>query len=78
MIDKINRINRINRIKSNPNRMPALIGGFGKINRNIIKRYSSLSLSLVKESNEESELRSKIGAYLAGTAQSHTNLSLVV
>jgi hypothetical protein len=56
--------------------MPALIGGFGKINRNIIKRYSSLSLSLVKESNEESELRSKIGAYLAGLIEADGSIAV--
>ena len=42
--------------------MPALIGGFGKINKNTIKRYFSTE----KQSNEESELRSKLGPYLAG------------
>jgi hypothetical protein len=55
--------------------MPALLGGFGKINRNLIKRYSSLSLSLVKESNEESELRSKIGAYLAGLIEADGSIA---
>jgi len=46
------------------NRMPALIGGFGKINKNTIKRYFSTEKHL--SSNEESELRSKLGPYLAG------------
>lgn len=49
--------------------MPALIGGFGKININT-KRYFSIE-SNVKSALElnvktESELRSKIGSYLAG------------
>lgn len=45
--------------------MPALIGGFGKINRNIIKKYSSSApLDIIKE--KESNLREKLGAYLAG------------
>ena len=42
--------------------MPALIGGFGKINVNTIKRYFSIESNV----KTESELRSKIGSYLAG------------
>ena len=42
--------------------MPAMIGGFGKINVNTIKRYFSTK----KQSIKESELRSKLGPYLAG------------
>ena len=49
--------------------MPALIGGFGKININT-KRYFSIESNVKSalESNvkTESELRSKIGSYLAG------------
>ena len=49
--------------------MPALIGGFGKININT-KRYFSIESNIKSalESNvkTESELRSKIGSYLAG------------
>jgi hypothetical protein len=54
--------------------MPALIGGFGKINKNTIKR----DFSTEKQSNEESELRSKLGPYLAGPPSTRKNLSLVV
>jgi hypothetical protein len=42
--------------------MPALIGGFGKISMNTIKR----NFSTESNSRTESELRSKIGSYLAG------------
>ena len=44
--------------------MPAMIGGFGKINVNTIKikRYFSTK----KQSIKESELKSKLGPYLAG------------
>jgi len=49
---------------------PALIGGFGKINRNIIKKYSSsapLDIIKEKESNLPHITRDeKLGAYLAG------------
>ena len=69
-------------MKANDNRMPALIGGFGKINMNTIKRYFSLSFSKgspkEKKSNEESELRSKLGPYLAGPVPTPKNLSLEV
>jgi len=55
--------------------MPALIGGFGKINMNTIKRYLSTESNVKTESN----LRSKIGPYLAGSpSPSKENLSLVV
>lgn len=54
--------------------MPALIGGFGKINMNTIKRYFSLK----KESNAkiESELRSKIGPYLAGLIEADGSIAV--
>lgn len=42
--------------------MPALIGGFGKIRMDTIKRYLSTESNL----RTDSELRSKIGSYLAG------------
>ena len=71
---------------------PALIGGFGKININTIKRYFSLE----KESKfktpcarsnklarwaapslrRESELRSKIGPYLAGLIESDGSIAV--
>src|SRR5947209_16306581 len=46
------------------NCMPALIGGFGKIDMNTIKRYFSIETESNVET--ESELRSKLGPYLAG------------
>lgn len=51
---------------------PALIGGFGKIRMNTIKRYFS------KESNirKESELRSKIGPYLAGLIEADGSFAI--
>ena len=54
--------------------MPALIGGFGKINMNTIKRYFSVE----KESNveKESELRSKLGAYLAGLIEADGTIAV--
>lgn len=54
--------------------MPALIGGFGKININTIKRYFSLE----KESKfkTESELRSKIGPYLAGLIEADGSIAV--
>ena len=58
--------------------MPALIGGFGKINMNTIKRYFSLSFSAVgeKKSNEESELRLKLGPYLGGLIESSGTIAI--
>lgn len=52
--------------------MPALIGGFGKINMNTIKRYFSVE----KESNEEPELRSKLGPYLAGLIEADGSIAV--
>lgn len=52
--------------------MPALIGGFGKINKNTIKRYFSTE----KQSNEEYELRSKLGPYLAGLIESDGTIAV--
>jgi len=52
--------------------MPALIGGFGKINKNTIKRYFSTE----KQSNEEYELRSKLGPYLAGLIESDGSIAV--
>ena len=56
--------------------MPALIGGFGKINmnKNTIKRYFSVE----KESNikTESELRSKLGPYLAGLIEADGSIAV--
>lgn len=48
--------------------MPGMIGGFGKINMNRVKRCFSVSKQLDTESmsNVEPELKSKLGAYLAG------------
>jgi len=63
-------------MKINENRMPALIGGFGKINmnENTIKRYFSVE----KESNikTESELRSKLGPYLAGLIEADGSIAV--
>lgn len=56
--------------------MPALIGGFGKINmnENTIKRYFSVE----KESNTktESDLRSKLGPYLAGLIEADGSIAV--
>lgn len=63
-------------MKVNENRMPALIGGFGKINmnENTKKRYFSVE----KESNikTESELRSKLGPYLAGLIEADGSIAV--
>ena len=63
-------------MKVNENRMPALIGGFGKINlnKNTIKRYFSVE----KESNTktESDLRSKLGPYLAGLIEADGSIAV--
>jgi len=59
-------------------RMPALIGGFGKIQMNTIKRYISTESNTREESNvrKESELRSKIGSYLAGLIESDGSFAI--
>lgn len=55
--------------------MPALIGGFGKINRNIIKKYySSGPLDIIKE--KESNLREKLGPYLAGLIEAEGSIAV--
>ena len=58
--------------------MPALIGGFGKIQMNTIKRYISTESNTREESNvrKESELRSKIGSYLAGLIESDGSFAI--
>lgn len=58
--------------------MPALIGGFGKINMNTKRYFSRKSESNVKESNvkTESELRSKIGPYLAGLIEADGSFAI--
>ena len=62
--------------------MPALIGGFGNINMNIIKRYFSLEFKRYfvaeKESEvkSESELKLKIGAYLAGLIEADGSIAV--
>src|SRR6185503_8175712 len=65
-------------------RMPALIGGFGKINRNIIKKYfSSLppspkgkEASQLDIKEKESNLREKLGAYLAGLIEADGSIAV--
>lgn len=52
--------------------MPALIGGFGKINMNTIKRYLSTESNVKTESN----LRSKIGPYLAGLIEADGSIAV--
>ena len=58
--------------------MQALIGGFGKIQMNTIKRYISTESNTREESNvrKESELRSKIGSYLAGLIESDGSFAI--
>lgn len=50
--------------------MPALIGGFGKINLSYLKRYFSV------KSVEDINLRSKIGAYLAGLIEADGSIAV--
>jgi hypothetical protein len=52
--------------------MPALIGGFGKINVNTIKRYFSIESNV----KTELELRSKIGPYLAGLIEADGSIAV--
>lgn len=60
--------------------MPALIGGFGKIYMNTIKRYFSIESNVKTESElrskPESELRSKIGPYLAGLIEADGSIAV--
>jgi hypothetical protein len=50
--------------------MPALIGGFGKINLSYLKRYFSV------KSVEDINLISKIGAYLAGLIEADGSIAV--
>ena len=52
--------------------MPALIGGFGKINMNTIKRYFSIESNV----KTELELKSKIGPYLAGLIEADGSIAV--
>jgi hypothetical protein len=52
--------------------MPALIGGFGKINMNTIKRYFSTESNI----KTELELKSKIGPYLAGLIEADGSIAV--
>lgn len=64
--------------------MPALIGGFGKINRNIArseKKYSSSATAEPLDIIEEKELnlgarREKLGAYLAGLIEADGSIAV--
>jgi len=59
--------------------MPALIGGFGKININT-KRYfnieSNVKTALESNVKTESELRSKMGPYLAGLIEADGSFAI--
>jgi len=55
-------------------RMPALIGGFGKINRDIKQNYSSQGPLDVKD--KESNLREKLGSYLAGLIEADGSIAV--
>jgi hypothetical protein len=50
--------------------MPAMIGGFGKINLSYLKRYYNM------KSVEDTNLRSKIGAYLAGLIEADGSIAV--
>lgn len=52
--------------------MPAMIGGFGKINLSYLKRYFSANKLYVEDTN----LRSKIGAYLAGLIEADGSIAV--
>ena len=52
--------------------MPALIGGFGKIKMNTVKIYFSTESNVKTESN----LRSKIGPYLAGLIEADGSIAV--
>lgn len=54
--------------------MPALIGGFGKIDVSTIKRYFSVKKEL--NTKTEAELRSKLGPYLAGIIESDGSIAV--
>ena len=58
--------------------MPALIGGFGKIHMNTIKRCFSTESNVKTESNvrTEFELREKIGPYLAGLIEADGSFAI--
>lgn len=58
-------------------RMPALIGGFGKINIKTImnKEFSTESNKEEKDENKL-DLRSKIGCYLAGLIESDGSIAV--
>ena len=51
--------------------MPALIGGFGKINMNTKRWFNTQS-----DIKIESELRSKIGPYLAGLIEANGSFAI--
>lgn len=59
-------------MKINDKRMPALIGGFGKINMNTIKRYFGTESNI----KTELELKSKIGPYLAGLIEADGSIAV--
>ena len=58
--------------------MPAMIGGFGKIKMDTVKKYSSVSKQEYTESmfNVESELKSKLGSYLAGLIEADGSFAI--
>jgi hypothetical protein len=64
--------------------MPALIGGFGKITSNIIKRYMSLTkeeLRISKDkinsfNSQKSKIPWKLGPYLAGLIEADGSISV--
>lgn len=56
--------------------MPALIGGFGKINTNTIKKQFSTQADVKTESDRDSHLRYKIGPYLAGLIEADGSIAV--
>ena len=56
--------------------MPALIGGFGKINMNTIKNRFSTKSDAKPELDRESYLKCKIGPYLAGLIEADGSIAV--
>jgi len=72
-------------VKANDNRMPALIGGFGKTTSNTIKRYytflnnEELRISIEKINpfnNQKAKRPGKLGPYLAGLIEADGSISV--
>ena len=63
-------------MKANRMGMPALIGGFGKIKMNTIKKDFNTKVNVKVELDKGYNIRQKIGPYLAGLIEADGSIAV--